>query len=516
MKKLCILILTILLLTGCSSKKEANTLMVTRDNVLYALYNERGKKLTTYQYKTFEEIDGIGYIVTNKEDEKGFISLNGDEIIHFGEYETLEVTDHMLYATKKVEETKEKKEEKKDKETKSKKKKDSKKEESKKSAYVHDNLYVLNKEGKVLYSASQDVGIYKGELPVIQTKDEYIVLYKDGEVLEKTKDEVTYAQHYNQSPCFVISYKDHSVLYDFLESEEEAKITQIEKGGKFQIVALEESMNKGIVLYDEEDNCIIYLDRENQSMDEQTIDIDKIYYDEKNNIIIDQKHTRYIYMPGKKLIEVNSYYLSGSNYLNRSYVIYGPHDIYKDEKKVGELTNCQLYPSPELIQSEIFPVYVKSSGFQYYNFDGKKVLEKVYLDAQPFDINSRAVVREKEAGYSLINDKGNTMTQQYYTNIKYIGSSYYAVYNEEGKFGVINTEGQEIFPIEYTSMSDDPIVVYEDRNYLILDKNGRGYIYDMDDDMKEIFSTEGKITFDTKGFFIVGNEYFTFDGERLE
>ena len=40
MKKLCILILTILLLTGCSSKKEANTLMVTRDNVLYALYND--------------------------------------------------------------------------------------------------------------------------------------------------------------------------------------------------------------------------------------------------------------------------------------------------------------------------------------------------------------------------------------------------------------------------------------------------------------------------------------------
>ena len=101
MKKLSIFIFMILLLVGCSSSRQEETIMVTRDNILYALYNQSGKKLTTYQYKTFEEVEETGYIVTNKDDQKGFISLNGKEIIPFGEYETLEATDHMLYATKK-------------------------------------------------------------------------------------------------------------------------------------------------------------------------------------------------------------------------------------------------------------------------------------------------------------------------------------------------------------------------------------------------------------------------------
>ena len=343
-----------------------------------------------------------------------------------------------------------------------------------------------------------------------------MVLYKDGKVLEKTKDEMTFAQRYHQSPCIIIGYKDYSVLYDFIKNEEEAKTTKIEKSGQFHIAALEESLNKGIVLYDDDENCMIYVDRENQSMDEHIVDIEKVYYDEKNNIVIEQGQTIYVYMPGKKLKEMNSYYLSGSYYLDRSYVIYGPHGVYKDEKLKGELKNCQLYPSPCLIQSEIFPVYVKNKGFQYYNFDNKKVLEPVYLDAEPFDVNARAIVKEKENGYSLISDNGNTITKEYYENIKYIGSSYYAVYNKEGRFGIIDTEGQMIFPIEYTSMSENPIVTFEERDYLILDKNGRGHVYDIQDDMEEIFSTEGKIDFDEKGFFIVGNEYFTFDGERLE
>ena len=114
MKKLSIFIFMILLLVGCSSNRQEETIMVTRDNILYALYNQSGKKLTTYQYKTFEEVEETGYIVTNKDDQKGFISLNGKEIIPFGVYETLESTDHMLYATKKVDKPKEEKETKKE------------------------------------------------------------------------------------------------------------------------------------------------------------------------------------------------------------------------------------------------------------------------------------------------------------------------------------------------------------------------------------------------------------------
>ena len=55
-------------------------------------------------------MSGIGYIVTDANDQKGVISDKGDEIIKPGTYETLEAVDEMLYATKKDEVKKEKKE----------------------------------------------------------------------------------------------------------------------------------------------------------------------------------------------------------------------------------------------------------------------------------------------------------------------------------------------------------------------------------------------------------------------
>ena len=81
MKKLLVLVLAMMLLVGCSQQKKDTTFMVTRDNTLYALYNQNGERLTEYSYKTFEEVSGIGYIVTDANDQKGVISDKGDEII---------------------------------------------------------------------------------------------------------------------------------------------------------------------------------------------------------------------------------------------------------------------------------------------------------------------------------------------------------------------------------------------------------------------------------------------------
>lgn len=509
MKKLCILIMAIFILSGCSSKQPESTFMITKDNELYALYNQNGKKLTTYQYKTFEEVNNAGYIVTNKNDQKGFISLEGEEIIAFGEYETLEAVDQMLYATKKVESQKAD-------DKKATKQNTTQQKVQNQTSFINENLYVLNSEGEVLYSASKDVGIMKSGLPIIHTKDEYIVLYKNGEELVKGKDVVTLAQRYNQSPCIVVGYQNQSVVYDFLNDEESPEKTTIKSQGLFHIVALDETTNKGIVLYDQTNKKMVYIDRESHSMEEKNVNATKISYDEMNNIVLEQGERIFVYVPGKSIVEMKSYYLSGTQYVDRSQNIYGPHVIYKDGKKTSELKNCQLYPSPYLIQYDIFPVYIKDNGYKFYNFDGKCVIDKSYLDAEPFDSNARAIVKVNEKGYSLIDDLGQIITKEYYTSIKYIGSSYYAVYNEKGMFGVIDTEGQEVFPEEYTTLPDQAITTYNESNYMILGKNGRSHVYEIDDDMNEIFSVEGEVVLDKKGYFIVGNEYYTFDGERME
>ena len=121
----------------------------------------------------------------------------------------------------------------------------------------------------------------------------------------------------------------------------------------------------------------------------------------------------------------------------------------------------------------------------------------------------------KESGYSLIDETGQIITNQYYSSIKYIGNSYYAVYNDSGKFGIIDASGSEIFPCEYTYLPEEAITLYNDNSYLILGKNGRCYVYDIKDDIEEIFSVEGEVVLDKKGNFIVGNDYYTFDGDKI-
>lgn len=495
MKKLFILILAVLMISGCSSKRVNNTFMITRDNTLYALYNQNGDKLTTYQYKTFEEVKDAGYIVTNDKDQVGFISLEGDEIIPFGEYETLSSSNQMLFATKKLNENQQ---------------------VSKDPRYKDQNLYVINSEGDVLYSASQDVQIYKSELPVIFKDDQYTVLYHDGEKLTTSKQPIISVSQYNNGACVAVSFEDHTDLYDFTsENDEDDKTIEIKEKGSYKIMAVDELQYKGIVLYDSSLKKMIYVDRSSKAMTQISITLTKVYYDQNNNIVLQNGQTSYIYMPEKNPIYMNSYYISGDTYLVRSPSIYGPHIIYKDGKKVGELKNCQLYPTGYLISSQIFPVYVKDKGYQYYNFDNKLAFDKTYLEAEPFDANNRAVIMAKESGYSLIDETGQIITNQYYSSIKYIGNSYYAVYNDSGKFGIIDASGSEIFPCEYTYLPEEAITLYNDNSYLILGKNGRCYVYDIKDDIEEIFSVEGEVVLDKKGYFIVGNDYYTFDGDKI-
>lgn len=499
MKKLMLLCMMMLLLVGCSSQANETTFMITRDNESFALYDKDGEQLTEYKYKAYEEVEKNGYIVTNDKDQKGYISYFGEEIIPFGEYETLEAVDQMLYATKKVDKTKnEKKEEKKDEQI----------------SGVHENLFVLDGKGEVLYTASKDVGIIKSGLPIIVKENEYIVLYNDGEEFQKSKEPITYIDQYKNSQYIVVGKEKESIFYDC--SKEEAEEINIKHLGKYKIMCVDEILNHSAILYDKELKNMIYIDREEKKVSNLNMDITEAYYDFSNNIMLKNNKKTYLYQSGNKAIEMNSYYVSGSTYLVRSNVVYGPHTIYKNGKKIGELENCQLYPAGYLMTSEIFPVYVKGEGFKYYNFDNKQVIATVYLEAEPFDSSARAVVKASDKGYSLIDEGGVVLTKKTYSQIQSIGSIYYAIYNKDGKFGIIDKDGNEVLPIEYTDLPDTSIFTHNDNEYMLLSKNGRSYLYDVKDEMKEVFSIEGQLIFDERGYFVDGFKYYTFDGEVIE
>ena len=151
----------------------------------------------------------------------------------------------------------------------------------------------------------------------------------------------------------------------------------------------------------------------------------------------------------------------------------------------------------------------------YYNFAGESVIKDVYLEAEPFDINGVAIVKKDEKGYSLIDESGNVKTTNQYAQIKAIGSVYYAVYNENGSYGIVDEGGKEVLPIEYTTLPRSAYILYQNREYLLLNKNGRSYLYDVKEDLEEVMSIEGALEFNEKGYFTDGSVYYTFDGERI-
>jgi len=499
-------------MSGCSHNQKTSTFMITRDEKLYALYNNKGEDLTDFDFKSYIEVKDFGYIVTDVSDNICFIDLEGDQIVFYGVYKTLEPTDHMLYATKEVaKEDAEKKEETTEK-TSKKSTKTTKKKDEAKDLFVYDNLYVLNDKGDVLYEASQDVGILKSGLPIIKRADIYTVLKGSGQELYIGKDVVSFA--YEQDGVIIVGY-DQGVHFYYENDENEKKNfdIQLDVKGDYRILAVGE---KAAIINDEKNHSMIYINLEDHSYEVNTIQVDKAEI-EDNNIYLYNEGTRYAYSPKQEPIELKSYYASSTTYLVRSTDIYGPHGVYKYGKKVADLKDIQLYPVSEKINSEIFPVYVRDKGYQFYNFDGKKAIEKYYIEAQPFDENNRAIVKEDDKGYVLIDDKGQKMNENVYHAIKYIGGSYYAVYNETGIFGILNQDGEEVLPIEYISFPKQAVVQYEGYHYLILNKNGRSYVYDIEQDMTELFSVEGEVTFnEEKGYFIAGYTYYTYEGDIIE
>lgn len=493
MKKILGCLLVMFMLCGCSSHKNISTFMALSKNDKYAVYNTKGEKLTDFLYTAYTKVDGVGYIVENSKGKLGLISLQGKEIIAFGEYETLEATDQMFYATKAV------------------KTEESNQDEKKEKTFITDNLYVLDSKGKVLYSASKETQIMKSGLPVIHQGETYIVLNHTGDELYKGKKVVKYAYQYDNSFSTVIGF-EKSMEFSY-NVEKETKSKTIDVTGEYQYLLQNE---KGAFLYNKENKTYVYVNFTSGMVDQNEFDISKAYYDESQNIILESQNQSYIYAIGQKPIQLTTYYISSLTYLERSSSVYGPHQIYKDGEKGKKLENCQLYPEMKLMTTDIFPVYIMDKGYEYRDFDNKKVIDDMYILAEPFDDCGTAIVQKNEKGYSLIDQTGKILTNNYYYQIKYIGSSYYAVYNKDGFFGILDKDGKEILPVEYTYLPDSPVVQYSKKNYFIVGKHGRSYVYDIDHKMEEVFSVEGELVYYEEGYFNCGYDYYTINGDLME
>lgn len=362
-------------------------------------------------------------------------------------------------------------------------------------------IEVLNTKGKVLYKSSAKTGLLKTNLPVV-VKDKTYKVINNGKTIYEGKKKVYYASSYEDAS--IVAFNDSINIY-----LKNGKKTSIKEVGNYSILA---SRKDQAILYDAyNQNTLGVIGTKVYSNDYALTSAE---ITKKNNVVLTAGDVVSLYKDGQ-IIPTNSNYKDNTHFISRNKKIaYGPHTVYNGKKKT-ELKGVQVYPYAYELTVSRYPGFVKGKGYAYYDFNGKKV-SPYYQEANQYDENKCAIVQLKNNKYELINAEGENVLKESYPRLEFIGNSYYAAYNKNGQFKVYDCNGKEALSDIYTKIPETAAIVFDGHPYLALEKNGRSYIYDVDNDMKEIYSIEKEIVLHEEGYFTIGDKYYTLTGQKIK
>lgn len=362
-------------------------------------------------------------------------------------------------------------------------------------------IEVLNTKGKVLYKSSTKTGLLKTNLPVV-VKDKTYKVINNGKTIYEGKKKVYYASSYEDAS--IVAFNDSINIY-----LKNGKKTSIKEVGNYSILA---SRKDQAILYDAYNKNTLGVIGTKVYSNEYALTSAEIT--KKNNVVLTAGDVVSLYKDGQ-IIPTNSNYKDNTHFISRNKKIaYGPHTVYNG-KKTTELKGVQVYPYAYELTVSRYPGFVKGKGYAYYDFNGKKV-SPYYQEANQYDENKCAIVQLKNNKYELINAEGENVLKESYPRLEFIGNSYYAAYNKNGQFKVYDCNGKEALSDIYTKIPETAAIVFDGHPYLALEKNGRSYIYDVDNGMKEIYSIEKEIVLHEEGYFTIGDKYYTLTGQKIK
>ena len=362
-------------------------------------------------------------------------------------------------------------------------------------------IEVLNTKGKVLYKSSAKTGLLKTNLPVV-VKDKTYKVINNGKTLYVGQQKVYYASSYEDAS--IVAFNDSINIY-----LKNGKKTSIKEVGNYSILA---SRKDQAILYDAYNKNTLGVIGTKVYSNEYALTRAEIT--KRNNVVLTAGDVVSLYKDGQ-IIPTNSNYKDDTHFISRNKKIaYGPHTVYNG-KKTTELKGVQVYPYAYELTVSRYPGFVKGKGYAYYDFNGKKV-SPYYQEANQYDENKCAIVQLKNNKYELINAEGENVLKESYPRLEFIGNSYYAAYNKNGQFKVYDCNGKEALSDIYTKIPETAAIVFDGHPYLALEKNGRSYIYDVDNGMKEIYSIEKEIVLHEEGYFTIGDKYYTLTGQKIK
>lgn len=468
MKKLIVVIMLGMVLVGCGATHQY--LMIQNSDEKYGLLELESDEQPEFTYDNYTSVNEAGYIV-QKGDEVGYISVSGKELIKLGEYQKIINIEQMMIAYG-----------------------------------AKNEVTIFNQVGKELYKQDKETKIIISELPIIKKDKEYIVLHADGTELLTDKKEIKYVSIIS-TMSIVVGYKDAIDIVDTVSKKSQT----VKLSGTYKYMA--DQKDNGYLLYDDEAKKIAYITNQGKLAFTMDQEAESLYFDGNKNIIVKNQDKLWLLsVDGEKKQEINSYYQNNKTYVikNNDY-IYGPHSFYQEGQEVV-VDGVQLDPLASYTKHDIFPVFVKEKGYQFYSFDGKAAFDVVYRKATAFDKNGCAIVSEDGEKYYLINIKNEKKSKEY-VQLKDMGNNFYAGYTNENRYEIINDSGKVVLDTYF--MGSKSIVMYQDVIYGIFNKSGKSYVYDMNT-YTLLFSCEGDVVLNTEGYFVNDNKvYYSMKGEKI-
>lgn len=479
MKKISILLLLLILLSGCSIF-EKDYYFVKNSMEEYFLVDENGDIVDGLTYTNYEDYD-TGFVVY-QEESKGYLNSLGEELIEVDEYEYFEVIDKMII--------------------------------------IYDEGYsIYDLTGELLYQESDDTTIVLYDLPVVIKDGVSTVLYSGGKTLGTYEVAIGNVSTYGGSSVLVSG--EVYLYYYELGVSSDATSYLMEQSTTFSYVLCDVSSDKGALVYDQINSTFALLNlgevvfSEVVNFSEGDFDATtSICFDDGDNIVVTKEGNSSLYDDaGSYVTSITSYYLNAQSYIKKSTTVtYGPHTIVYEGTE-SEISGVQLDPLASYTAYAIYPVFLRNQGYVYYDFNGEQVFEDKYIDVTTFDSNGLAIVAMEEDAYYLINTDGNKISDEY-VGIELINGIYYKGYVSENRYVIINSTGQQVITQEF--MGTSQIVSYGDITYGIFENSARTYIYDMSGEYLLLFELQGDVVLDMQGLFVVdGTEYYTLLGKEL-
>ena len=196
-------------------------------------------------------------------------------------------------------------------------------------------------------------------------------------------------------------------------------------------------------------------------------------------------------------IKLKGQYKVVANDYKKGFVLYDQQQInlayvnlkgkVKFEKNV-EVDSVKFKDSSLILENE--------DGIRLLSLDGKKdvVATSYYKDVNNYLSKNASYIygphkfTKDGEKYYLMNSKGEKQSKNY-VKIESIGEGYYAAYETNSKYEIINTKGK--IDIHDYFMGESQVFEFDGKVYALLNKSGTTYLYDMEKG-ESVFSLEGE------------------------